>query len=224
MRRRPNPRGRRRPSPACATARGSDPGQPVLTTFRPAHLLFTPTPGRARRRTALPRRRTTRQRRMPAARGITTVRRWIPCRFRPRCWSTKAAPRAFPPSGPHRRGEHGRAGRAANFQHILRQCAVPPGHVQAPGAASAGPRHDPNHLPPPRRRRCRRDPHHLHVRGRRALRHPRAGRRESSYRLHPFVGTKIPAGVVYSRPIIMYNRRRAAARARGLHQQRASCT
>ena len=25
------------------------------------------------------------------------------------------------------------------------------------------------------------------------------------YRLHPFVGTKIPAGVVYSRPIIMYN-------------------
>mmetsp|Transcript_28777 Transcript_28777/g.37158 ORF Transcript_28777/g.37158 Transcript_28777/m.37158 type:complete len:2600 (+) Transcript_28777:19-7818(+) len=25
------------------------------------------------------------------------------------------------------------------------------------------------------------------------------------YRLHPFIGTKIPAGVVYSRPIIMYN-------------------
>ena len=24
------------------------------------------------------------------------------------------------------------------------------------------------------------------------------------YRLHPFVGTKIPAGVTYSRPIIMY--------------------
>lgn len=25
------------------------------------------------------------------------------------------------------------------------------------------------------------------------------------YRLHPFVGTKIPAGVTYSRPIVMYN-------------------